>query len=298
MSELVTISDGVLSASIDSLGAQLMSVSLNDAEYLWQGDPAWWPRRAPILFPIVGVLRDGRAESASGPVRLSRHGIARLYEHSIVEKTAECVTFELTDSAETRSAFPYHFSLTMTFAIENGVLTQRYLVRNTGSVTLPFALGGHPAFNVPVPGNDNSELPDYELAFTRPWTSVGPSITPEGLCDFDRLQHLIRNADSLPLSWKLFERELTVTLEDVPDHRVALLPCGASHGEHGVELTFEGFEYLGVWSAGQGCPFVAIEPWTGVATALDEDDVFEHKRGMTLLEPGETFTRAFTIRPF
>lgn len=298
MSTLVTISDGTLSASVDSLGAQLMSVRLDDAEYLWQGDPTWWPRRAPILFPIVGVLRDGCAQSASGPIKLARHGIARLYEHRIVEKSPERVTFELSDSEETWPAYPYHFALNMTYAVEDGVLTQRYQVRNTGSVDLPFVLGGHPAFKVPVPKNNGSELPDYELAFTRAWTSLGPSITPDGLCDFEHPQRLITDSDSLPLSWELFDRELTLTLQDVPDRRVALLPREISRGTHGVELTFEGFDYLGVWCAGSGCPFVAIEPWTGVATALDEDDVFEHKRNMTLLSPGETFSRAFTIRPF
>ena len=209
MSTLVTISDGTLSASVDSLGAQLMSVRLDDAEYLWQGDPTWWSRRAPILFPIVGVLRDGCAQSASGPVKLARHGIARLYEHRIVEKTAEHVTFELSDSAETWSAYPYHFVLNMTYAVEDGILTQRYQVRNTGSVDLPFVLGGHPAFKVPVPKNNGSELPDYELAFTRAWTSLGPSITPDGLCDFEHPQRLITDSDSLPLSWELFDRELT-----------------------------------------------------------------------------------------
>ena len=106
MSSVVTIKNGELSASIDSKGAQLMSFALAGNEYLWQGDPRWWAKRAPILFPIVGSLRGGRAVSAQGEISLGRHGFARDVEHDVVAQDESSVTFEIRDTPQTREKFP------------------------------------------------------------------------------------------------------------------------------------------------------------------------------------------------
>ena len=89
MSELVEIHGGRIAAAIDPLGAQLSSLQLEGREYLWQGDQRFWARRAPVLFPIVGSLRGGCAQSAAGPCKMGRHGIARNYEHAVVEQAAD-----------------------------------------------------------------------------------------------------------------------------------------------------------------------------------------------------------------
>lgn len=294
MGELTRIADGNVSAVIDSMGAQLMSLKTSAGEYLWQGDPAYWARRAPVLFPIVGCLRGDSAVSAQGPVRLKRHGIARLYEHRVVDAGADHVTFELSSSEETRAAYPFDFRLNMTYAVSDAALIQTFGVTNTGSVDLPFTLGGHPAFNVPVPGEPDASFDDYELVFPERWTADVPTIDESGLHDFSRMNRVVTDSDRLPLSHELFERLLTVVLVEVPERTVRLVgPTG-----HGVEMEFDGFDYLGVWTAGAGAPFVALEPWVGCATAYDESDVFEEKRGTITLKPGETCERAFSIRPF
>lgn len=293
MSTITTITSDNLTARIDSQGAQLMGLALDGAEYLWQGDERWWPRRAPVLFPIVGVLRAGHATSAQGDVTLGRHGLARNYEHTIVDLTSSSVTYELCSTPETRHKFPYDFRLNMRYALEEGRLEQAYTVTNTGDVPLPYTLGAHPAFNVPAPGCKDA-FDSYELRFAHPWTSEGPAITPEGLHDFAKPQRLVKNSDRLPLSHALFSDLLTVTLADVPNCTATLVgPEG-----HGVTLQFPGFGYLGVWSASETAPFVAVEPWVGCATALDESDVFEDKRGMLRLQPGQSATHALTIKPF
>ena len=98
MSQLTTICSGDLTATVDSMGAQLMSLTCAGAEYLWQGDPKFWPRRAPVLFPIVGCLKNDEAMSAAGPVHLKRHGLARTNEHKVKEVAADSVTYELRSS--------------------------------------------------------------------------------------------------------------------------------------------------------------------------------------------------------
>lgn len=299
MSEIISISSNSLTASIDTMGAQLMNLSKGESEYLWQGDSNWWPRRAPILFPIVGVLKDGEAESAEGTISLARHGLARLNQFEVVEQSPSSVTLQLKSTEETRKSYPYDFELKLIFSVAGDTLTQTYEVTNTGNVVLPFTLGAHPAFNIPIPGVEAASLDQYHLSFTRSWTSYGPSITDEGLCNYATPQRLVVDSDTLPLSWKLIDREKTITLEDVPDRRITLTANAETSSEtHGIQMDFEGFDYLGIWSAAPGCPFVALEPWCGIADTVDTDGVFEHKPGIICLDPEQSIAKTLNIKVF
>ena len=299
MSEIISISNSSLTASIDTMGAQLMSLRKGESEYLWQGDSNWWPRRAPILFPIVGVLKDSKAESAEGTISLARHGLARLNQFEVVEQSPSSVTLQLKSTEETRKSYPYDFELKLIFSVAGDTLTQTYEVTNPANVVLPFTLGAHPAFNIPIPGVEAASLDQYYLLFTHSWTSYGPSITDDGLCDYTTPQKLIVDSDTLPLSWELIDREKTITLEDVPDRRITLVAnAEASSEAHGIQMDFEGFDYLGIWSAAPGCPFVALEPWCGIADTVDCDGIFEHKPGIISLEPGQSIAKTLNIRVF
>ena len=293
MGRLITIANDNLEATVDTDGAQLMSLKLDGKEYLWQRDPQWWPRCAPVLFPIVGNIRDDRADSAQGEIRFGRHGLARNYTFEVTEELESSLTLTLTSNDDTRAQFPYDFKLDMTYALADGALEQRFTVTNTGDVTLPFVVGGHPAFNVPAPGTEGEDFGDYVLKFAEPWTYTSPTIsTKTGLIDYQTRFTLLEDSDTLELSHRLFDVD-TLIFEDVPGRTVSMVgPSG-----HGMRVDFEGFDYLGVWSAANDAPFVALEPWRGTATGTDEDDVFEHKRGMDLLEPEATAEYAFFMRP-
>ena len=134
---LTTISKGRIEATIDSAGAQLMSLKLDGKEYLWQRDEKYWPRCAPVLFPIVGNLRNDRADSAQGEVRFGRHGLARNYEHEVIEALEDTVTYELVSNDDTRAKFPFDFKLNMTYRIVGDSLERsRSRLRGRGLLRL------------------------------------------------------------------------------------------------------------------------------------------------------------------
>lgn len=296
MSQTVTIGNGKLAATIDSMGAQLTSLALDGREYLWQADGRWWAKHAPVLFPIVGRLRNNHAESAAGPCNMQQHGVARISEHRLVSVSGDgsSATFELTDTSATRDAYPYAFKLGMTYAITGpATLSQTFTVTNTGNVDLPFSVGGHPAFNVPAPGGAEAgeRFEDYELRFAEPWTAVCPKIVEGGLADPEDTFTPLADGSVLPLTRSCFDYD-TMVFSHVPSNTVELV--GTKSGR-GVRVDFPDFDFLGVWSAAPDAPFVALEPWTGHATLTTEDDVLEHKENITILAPGAIDTRTFTM---
>lgn len=291
---VTTIKKGGLTARVSSLGAELQSLSLNGEEYLWQADASWWGKHAPVLFPIVGSLRGDRAESVAGPCSMARHGLARINEHELVSVAEDesSVTYAFSSTEATREQYPYDFVLNMTYAITGeATLTQTFEVHNTGTQPMPFSVGGHPAFNVPAPGAGDEAFEDYELVFTEPWTCVSPSIAEGGLLTYDHAYIVVDKSDRLPITHRSFDAD-AIVLSHVPGNTLTLR--GTKSGK-GVRMDFAGFDYIGIWSAANDAPFVALEPWTGHATLTSEDDVLEHKRGVTVLAPGETFTASFDM---
>ena len=306
-----TLTKGAVTITTDTCGAELRSLILDGREYLWQGDPAYWSGQAPVLFPIIGTLPDDTCSSDQGPCHMKRHGIARKAEHRLIAETADSVTYEMTDSAETLKAFPFRFILRMTYTItHNGGVETRFYVENPGDVPLPYTLGGHPAFNVPVPLNDAEKaerekeadefdepegFEDYELRFARPFSCRAPLLRPEdGLFDLERWVTILQDQKTLLLNHYLF-REDALMLSHVPEETVTLI--GRKSG-HGVKVDFPGFEYLGLWQSPGLTPFLAIEPWTGHSSNYGDDAVFEHKAGIRFLQPGEASEHAFTVYPF
>ncbi|MBY4797628.1 aldose 1-epimerase family protein [Collinsella sp. AGMB00827] len=291
---LTTITHEALSASIDSAGAQLMSLSLHGDEFLWQRDPAYWAKTAPNLFPNAGAPGFDVLRSAVGECRLPKHGFARDYEHELIRTAPDgtSVTFELTDRAETREIFPYCFSLQTTYELKGASsLAQTFVVENRSDTPMPCSVGGHPAFNVPIPGDGGKAFEDYEIAFEQPWSATSPKMIEGGIMSYADPFEVLTDSDALPLTRPLFAYD-TVMLADVPKNTVTLK---SRQGGRAIRMEFPGFGFIGIWSMAPDAPFVALEPWMTHAALDTDDDVLEHREGMMVLNPDEKKSVTFTI---
>lgn len=288
---ILTIHNEFGSAAVDTQGAQLMSFQNADGlEHLWQGDKTYWGGRAPVLFPIVGALRDGKTIIKGSEYAMRQHGIARHLPFEVTEQKEDSVTLRLVSDEETRKQYPYDFALYMTYRFEGPRLVTEFRVENTGEEVMPFGVGGHPAFNCPMVEGESFE--DYVVEFEKPETGRCPAIVAGGLIDFHQRKVVMEYETEIAMRHDLFYEDALVF--DTPRSRVVRLVSRKTG--HGVEMDFGDFFYLGVWSAKNDAPFVALEPWAGCATGTDEDNEFTSKRGLTYLKPGKEAVFAFGVK--
>ncbi|MBQ7202702.1 MAG: aldose 1-epimerase family protein [Eubacterium sp.] len=271
-------------------GAMLNSLKKDGIEYLWQGDPEYWANQAPVCFPIVGVLFDNKGVAFGKECNMKRHGVARISPFEVFERHANSITFIQRSSEETKKAFPFDYELKIKYTIVGDTVTNEYIVTNTGDGKLPFAIGGHPAFNCPLCEGETFE--DYKVVFDK--TMTKRVLRPDhitGLIDTNVRFDALDNSDTLAMSHDLFEEKDSMIFDNIESKCATLIgKCG-----RGVKIEYQDMANLLIWSAVGEPDFIAIEPWTGISTCLDETEVIENKRGMTILEPDETAEFKFKI---
>lgn len=278
------------SAVLGLEGAQLNSLKKNESEYLWQGNPDFWAGQALVCFPIVGVLPDGKAKAFGKKCNMKRHGVARINPFEVFEQHKNSITFVQKSSEKTKELFPFDYELKIKYTINADTVTNEYIITNTGDEKLPFVIGGHPAFNCPVDADESFE--DYKVIFDKPISM--PCLRPDhdtGLVDVSKLYDVMKGRNVLKMSHDLFEENDALIFPNCKSKSVTLI----GKNRKGIRVDFQDMNNLLIWSAVGNAPFVALEPWTGISNCSDEDDVFENKRGMIVLEPDETISLKFKI---
>ena len=292
-SQVLVLDNGVLRVGIAPIGAEMQSLQHIDTgiEYLWQGDPAIWPRRAPWLFPIVGRLRGDRYTWRGATYHLPQHGFARDCAFRAASTRPESATLVLTDSDATRAIFPFAFELSISYRLEADSLVILCEVSNPGPEVLPFSFGGHPGFRCPLATGES--MADHEVSFER-HESAARWLVEDGLIGPTREAAL--NGQRELSSWSRGFSPAAPWSSRTCVREIARLLHSRRAG-HGVELTFPGFPYFGIWSKPPG-PFVCLEPWCGIADPVGASGRLEDKEGIVFLPPGRVFTRRLAIRPF
>ena len=158
---IYTISNDLLTLTIDSKGAEIKSIRKDNIEYIHQDDPKTWNRSAPFLFPAIGCFKDKVTKFDGIEYNLPKHGFVRDMKTSLVSKTDYSLVFEVTENEESLSYYPFKFIYRVTYTLDNNSVNVKLDVVNTNDVVLPFNLGLHPAFK--VPWNDNEVFETYFL---------------------------------------------------------------------------------------------------------------------------------------
>ncbi|EIW13815.1 galactose mutarotase [Lactiplantibacillus plantarum EGD-AQ4] len=290
----VVLKNQYLTVSINEAGAELSSVKSNDGiEYMWQADKKYWGRHAPVLFPIVGRLKDDQYTVAGQAYHMGQHGFARDNDFTVVNQTETTATLELTDTSATRDMYPYAFRLRLIYTLKDHELTVNYNVHNPANQDLLFAVGGHPAFNVPL-ADPSASLADYRIR-----------VAPRQVYSHIPLKAPLNdaaNADELDLTKPLeLNRELfkdDAVILDL-DHHETTLMLETDLDDHGVAMTIEDAPYVGMWSPYPAeAPFVCLEPWWGIADNVDSDGQLSHKMGINRLGANKTFDAKYDISFF
>lgn len=291
MSDTYTISNDELACGLTSFGGTLTSIrDVTATEYLWTGNKTYWSGQAPILFPICGSLRNDKATIGGDKTcEMPRHGLVRKREWALESQTPTSVTFSFSSDEATLARYPFDFTLRSSYVLEGKRVSVTYEVTNDSSDVMPYCIGGHPGFRCPLFEGDSYE--DYYLKFEKVENNTVPAGTSDGLVDQSRRTPFMQNTDELPLSHEMFYNDV-ITMDELVSHKVSLRSRKRSGG---IELDFADFPYLMLWSSANDGPFVAIEPWIGLSTCSDEDNVFEHKRAVRTLSPGQSAHHSFTI---
>lgn len=286
---MITIENDFLKASFLTKGAEWRSFveKVHGHEFLWQADPQYWSKTAPVLFPIVGGLKDGQYEYRGQTYQLPRHGFAREKEFRVKEQEAWRVVFALDSDEGTRQVFPFDWTLEIEYRLWKRVIHTTYRVVNKGSDEMLFSVGAHPAFNLPFEAGESFE--DGYLDFEQNEPLTRWLLNDKGLLSGETRP--LPHAGKVLMTTRPLFAEDALVLKKIKSSRIALRQRDSSWA---LSMEFPGFPYFGVWTA-PNAPFLCLEPWCGVADSVTSSGKLEEKEGINRLAAGETFQRSFAV---
>ena len=282
----------MLKIQTKKLGAELTSVQYNGKEMLFQGAKVldsngniYWKRQAPILFPIVGQLKNSQTQIEDKIYEMSQHGFARDMDFEEISKTENKHHYLLKYNEETLKKYPYKFELHVIYEIIGDTLTVTYKVKNIDDKTIYFGLGGHPAFNCDY---SNGE---YEIVFSENEDKIVFLKLKNGLIDTEKAQNILQD-NKIYLKEDTFDND-AVIMKNLKSNKVILQ--NHETNQKMLELDFTGFPYLALWSK-KGAPFVCIEPWQNTADRIDSTQIYKDKENIIELPKDKEFECKYSIK--
>lgn len=276
------IKNSFIKAQIKSFGAELNSLKKCDEnfEYIWQANSKYWARHSPVLFPIVGRLKEDSYFYKNKKYSLSQHGFARDKEFEIVQNEADFIEFRLKSDEKSLEFYPFFFELNIGYKLDKNSLIVSYKVKNKSDEKMYFSIGAHPAFN--------TQVCDF-LEFENIKTTKRYFLDEKGL--IYKNEDLNLENSKLCLDKDLFKDDALV----FNDSTIKQITLKNIENKSRVKVKFDNFPYLGIWSKPNDAPFVCIEPWFGVADDENSNQKIEDKKGILSLEKEEEFFCFYTI---
>lgn len=290
---LLTIQNEQIRLSAETKGAQLMSIrSVDGTEYLWQGNPDYWSDRAPTLFPFIGRLTNDSYRYHGQVYRMGIHGFAASSEFVPVEHTDTRLVMEMRENAHTLVQYPFAFVLRICWELKENSVCVSYHVENHSGATMPFGIGGHPGFRVPLAEGERFE--DYRLEFSQNCEPDRVGFTPDVYMNGQDSRYVLREGRKLALHHDLF-REDAIILKNM-DRQVTL--C-SDVSRRKVVINYPDMPYLGIWHwPCTDAPYVCIEPWSSLPARQDVVEELSCKSDMIQLAPGKAYDNSWTITVF
>jgi len=282
----------VLKVQVAEKGAELQSIvnKIFGIDYLWNGNPALWAKHSPVLFPIIGNLKNNTYSYLGKSYQLPRHGFARDMDFEVEKQSRQEIVFLLKSNSETKKNYPFDFEFRIRYQISGDELSTEYIVSNTGNSLLIFSVGGHPAFRVPL--TTDTVFSDYHLKFDETENLPRWPISKDGLIVPQPIP-LLEDTNRLNLSKSLFYQDALV-FKYPASSEISLL---SARTPRGLRFQMGEFPFLGIWSA-RDADFVCIEPWCGIADSVNSNQQLEQKEGIEKLSPGKLFSRQWRIKTF
>lgn len=283
----ITLSSNKLDVVLKSFGAEICSVK-NKAglEFMWQAKKDIWPRHAPVLFPIVGQLKNDAFIFENITYSMSKHGFARDCEFKLTESTANTCTFQLQSDANSKVVYPFDFIFEIKYELHDSKLITHYKVTNPSPTPLYFSVGGHPAFACPLEKNESFE--DYYFEFESGellLTELNKGLRKEN----KQALHLKEN--KLFLSETLFDNDALV----FEGNQINKLSLCSSKSTHKITIECANWPYFGVWSKERCKEYVCMEPWYGVADVEISNQTLIEKKGIIKLVAQKEFNCSFSL---
>ncbi len=289
---IYTLENKDLTITLSNHGGELCSIKGNkeNTEFLWNGDETYWKYHAPILFPIVGKVLNGKYKVDGKTYELPQHGLARVRDFEMIEKTENSISFELKYSEDTLKVYPFKFSLIIKYILENNNIKIDYIVKNLDSREMFFSVGAHPAFMCPI---ENDSFEDYYFEFDKKETASLMQLIDVGYFSHEE-KPFLENQNQISLSFDLFKNDALV-FKNLNSTKISLK--SKKHNKY-LEFDFNNFPFLGLWTKATGAPFVCIEPWFGHADFYDFKGELKDKAGIQSLNPNSKFISSYNISFF
>lgn len=278
----ITLENQFISATIQSKGAELCSLQTlaNSREFLWQADPVHWAKHAPVLFPIVGKLKQNTYHHEGKSYILPRHGFAREMDFLLLEQTKSKAVFQLSSSSKTKGLYPFDFDFRITYILDENNLHTSYTISNLGGDNMYYNVGAHPAFFLPL------DFSAYSIVFPMDSTLITHELEDELI---SKITHEIQLENHiLPLTYSLFEKDALI-FKQLESNLVTI----CENERPFMQVSFADFPNLGIWTKPQA-PFICIEPWLGYADTTDASGVLEEKDSIQSLAAGCSKTVQFS----
>ncbi len=274
----ITINNQLLKASFLFKGAEMSSVvnQQNGYEFIWQANAAIWGRHAPVLFPIVGKLKENNIKINNRYFGLNQHGFARDINFEAIEIYTDMVSFMLESTAQTLQYWPYEFKLIISYKLKNNSLITTYNVINMGNEAMPFSIGAHPGFALPV-----HDLNQYEIQFNNTNQLIANKLQ-NGLISSGTFK--VGSNQNLLLNSQIFNGDALV-FKNIDFNHVKLKHLQSNFE---VSMQFNGFNYFGIWNKYPEQSFICLEPWAGIADATEATGNINDKEGIIWLKAVES----------